>query len=35
MKWWMWTSVVVAVVVGAALLIGKDDIARIQRMHRM
>lgn len=35
MKWWMWATVVAAVVVGVAVVNGKNDIARSQRTHRM
>ena len=35
MKWWMWASMGAAVAVGFALLMGKDDLMRFQRMHRM
>jgi hypothetical protein len=35
MKWWVWASASAAVAVGVAVILGKDDIAHFQRMHRM
>jgi hypothetical protein len=35
MKWRLWVSTAVAVALGIALLMGKDDIIRYNRMRRM
>jgi hypothetical protein len=35
MKRWMWVSIVAIIVIGLIVLAGKDDIIRIQKMHRM
>lgn len=35
MKWWAWGSAGVLILAAVAVLAGKDDIARIVRMHRM
>jgi hypothetical protein len=35
MKWWVWVSAAAAVTIGVILLIGKDDMIRYRRMHRM
>jgi hypothetical protein len=35
MSWWKWALVGMAVVLGLAVLAGKDDILRFQRMHNM
>jgi hypothetical protein len=35
MSWWKWVLVATAVALGLAVLAGKDDIIRVQRMHNM
>jgi hypothetical protein len=35
MKWLMWALVAVAIAIGLALLAGKADLQRFQRMRRM
>jgi hypothetical protein len=35
MKWLMWALVAVAIAIGLALLAGKNDMRRYQRMRRM
>lgn len=35
MKWLMWALLAVAIAIGLALLIGKSDLRRFQRMRRM
>lgn len=35
MKWWMWPSLAAVLAVAVALFVGKDDIVRVTRMHRM
>jgi hypothetical protein len=35
MKWLMWALLAVAIAIGLALLAGKSDIRRYQRMRRM
>ena len=35
MKWLMWALLAVAIAIGLALLAGKIDIRRYQRMRRM
>jgi hypothetical protein len=35
MKWLMWALVAVAIAIGLALLAGKSDLRRFQRMRRM
>jgi hypothetical protein len=35
MKWLMWALVAVAIALGLALLAGKSDLRRFQRMRRM
>ena len=35
MKWLMWALVAIAIAVGLALLAGKSDLRRFQRMRRM
>jgi len=35
MKWLMWALAVVAIAIGLALLAGKGDLRRFQRMRRM
>jgi hypothetical protein len=35
MKWLMWALVAVAIAIGLALLAGKSDLRRYQRMRRM
>jgi hypothetical protein len=35
MKWLMWALLTVAIAIGLALLAGKNDIGRYQRMRRM
>jgi hypothetical protein len=35
MKWLMWALLAVAIAIGLALLAGKSDLRRFQRMRRM
>ena len=35
MKWLMWAQLAVAIAIGLALLAGKSDFRRFQRMRRM
>lgn len=35
MKWLMWVLVAVVLAIGLALIAGKDDLRRFQRMRRM
>ena len=35
MKWLMWALLAVAIAIGLALLAGKSDLRRVQRMRRM
>jgi hypothetical protein len=35
MKWLMWALLAVAIAIGLALLAGKSDLRRYQRMRRM
>jgi|GEM_PF-1361879 hypothetical protein len=35
MKWLMWVLAAVAIAIGLALLAGKSDLRRFQRMRRM
>ena len=35
MKWLMWALAVVAIAIGLALLAGKGDLRRFQRMRRI
>lgn len=35
MSWWKWALVAMTVALGLAVLAGKDDILRVQRMHSM
>jgi hypothetical protein len=35
MKWLMWVLLAVAIAIGLALLAGKSDLRRFQRMRRM